>query len=63
MSSDTARNTHNDVRFAPVGMGMLIRWHCFGCGQSRATLGSKGAGVHKRCALCVAARAERKSAQ
>ena len=42
-----------DVNFRPVGMGMMIRWHCFGCGQSRPTLGSKGAGIHKRCLQCL----------
>jgi hypothetical protein len=59
--SDNARNKLSDVRFAPVGMGMMIRWHCFGCGQSRATLGSKGAGIHKRCVQCQAAKAVRKA--
>lgn len=52
--SDNARNKLSDVRFAPVGMGMMIRWHCFGCGQSRPTLGSKGAGIFKRCVQCKA---------
>jgi hypothetical protein len=60
--SDNARNTHNDVRFAPVGMGMSITWQCFGCGKQRMTLGSKGVGVFKRCGVCVAARAERQKA-
>ena len=60
MSSDNARNSHNDVRYRAVGMGMSITWQCFGCGQQRVTLGSRGAGVHKRCGVCVAAKAERK---
>ena len=61
MTSDNARNTHNDVRYRAVGMGMSITWQCFGCGQQRVTLGSRGAGVHKRCAVCVAARDARKA--
>ena len=62
MTSDNTRNSHNDVRFAPVGMGMSISWQCFGCSKPRATLGSKGAGVHKRCSSCVSAKAERRKA-
>ena len=59
MTNDKSRSSA-DVVFRPVGMGMAIIWRCFGCSQSRQTLGSKGAGVHKRCKQCVAARDERK---
>ena len=59
--SDNGRNTHIDVRYRAVGMGMSITWQCFGCGQSRPTLGSKGAGIFKRCVQCQAAKAERKA--
>lgn len=59
MTDDKARHSA-DVSYRPVGMGMAITWQCFGCNQPRNPLGSKGAGVHKRCGVCVAARAERK---
>lgn len=62
MSSDTAHGTTTDVRFVAVGVGLDIRWQCFGCGQKRPTLGSKGAGVFRRCGVCVVARDERKGA-
>ena len=60
MSSHGFSST-KDVTYRAVGMGMMIRWHCFGCGQSRPTLGSKGAGIHKRCVQCQAAKAARKA--
>lgn len=60
MSSDTAHGALTDVRFRAVGVGLDIRWRCFGCSQVRPTLGSKGAGVHKRCSVCIAARDERR---
>ena len=59
MTDDKSRHG-SDVSYRPVGMGMAIIWRCFGCNQSRQTLGSNGAGVHKRCKQCVAARDERK---
>ena len=62
MSRDTAYGVISDVRFRAVGVGLDIRWNCFGCGQMRPTLGSKGAGVHKRCASCVVARDARRAA-
>ena len=32
-----------------------VTWRCMGCNQHRySTLGSKGAGVWKRCSHCVA---------
>ena len=61
MSSETGYGNAADVRFRAVGVGLDIRWNCFGCGQMRPTLGSKGAGVHKRCGVCVAARDGRKA--
>lgn len=61
MSGDTARGTLQDVRFRAVGVGLEIRWPCMGCGKKRAWLGSKGAGIRKRCGVCVAARVTQKA--
>ena len=48
-------NTPQDVRYAPVGMGHHVTWSCLGCGQPRfTTAGSRGKGIKKRCAQCVA---------
>ena len=60
MSSDTAYGVVTDVRFVAVGVGLDIRMLCMGCGKTRTTQGSKGKGVRLRCAVCVAAKAERK---
>ena len=38
------------------GGGLAMRWKCMGCNQVRDTLGSRGAGVRKVCAVCVAKR-------
>lgn len=38
------------------GGGLAMRWKCMGCNQVRDTLGSRGAGVRKVCAQCVAKR-------
>lgn len=57
MSSDAPRGNLVDVRFRAVGVGLDIRWLCFGCNKQRSALGSKGAGVRKRCSACVVARA------
>ncbi len=51
---------HTDAPWKPRGLGQGATWRCGGCQQTRySTLGSKGAGVRKRCAQCVAARAGR----
>lgn len=45
-----------DAPWKPRGMGQGVTWRCMGCNQHRySTLGSKGAGVRKRCSHCVAA--------
>ena len=46
-----------DVHFRPVGTGLVTTWRCLGCDLSRPTLGSRGLGIRKRCAQCVAKRA------
>ena len=54
---------HTDAPWKPAGPGQAIGWRCMGCNQSRSTtLGSKGAGIRKRCAACVAAAAAKKAA-
>lgn len=45
-----------DVRFRPAGVGLHPSWLCLGCGQRRSATGSKGVGIFKRCAHCVAKR-------
>ena len=51
-------NQPRDVGFRPAGIGSAHTWRCMGCGVSRSTTaGSKGAGVKKRCAVCVAKKA------
>ena len=63
MSSDNNINRHTDVPWRPAGIGQAMTWRCIGCVISRGTtLGSKGAGVRKRCATCVAAKAKREGA-
>ena len=53
-------NAPSDVAFKPAGIGSAHRWRCMGCNVSRSTTaGSKGAGVKKRCAQCVAAKQAR----
>lgn len=37
-----------------AGAGLSTAWRCFGCHTDRSQLGSKGQGVFKRCASCVA---------
>lgn len=41
----------------PNGSGVPMRWRCLHCAQVRDLTGSRGAGVMKRCAVCVAKRA------
>lgn len=51
---------HNEAPWKPRGMGHGVTWRCGGCHQTRSsTLGSKGAGVMKRCSVCVQAKAGR----
>ena len=53
---------HIDAPWKPRGLGHDVSWRCGGCHQTRSsTLGSKGAGVKKRCAVCVAAAEARKA--
>lgn len=52
--SNRAYNKTTDVPWRPAGAGLAMTWRCIGCGISRgSTLGSKGAGVMKRCKPCV----------
>jgi len=53
MSNDD-RNTPRDVPFRPAGAGLSPVFMCMGCGKRREGLGARGAGVRRRCALCVA---------
>lgn len=48
--------SRTDVPFGPAGTGALMTWRCMGCHTPRSALGSKGAGIFKRCASCVARR-------
>lgn len=59
--SDRIR-TAPDTRFTHAGIGMSTSWLCLGCKQPRPQLGSKGRGIHKRCGVCEARKAERKVA-
>ena len=50
----------NDTPWRSPGIGMSHGWRCMGCNVSRgSTLGSRGAGINKRCKACVAAKAKR----
>ena len=53
--SDRIR-TAPDTPWQPAGVGMASTFMCLGCGGRRMVLGSKGAGVRRRCAHCVAAK-------
>ena len=59
--SDRIR-TAPDVSFRPAGVGMAATFMCLGCGGLRLIRGSKGNGVRRRCAGCVAERAWRVAA-
>ena len=37
------------------GGGLMTSWRCMGCNRTVPHLGSKGKGVRKRCAACLAA--------
>ena len=39
-----------------AGPGVAMRWKCLHCEQVRDYLGSRGVGIKKRCAVCVAKR-------
>ena len=51
---------HDDIRaaadrpFRQVGLGQHSLWRCMGCHQNREAAGSKGVGIRRRCAQCVA---------
>lgn len=51
--SDRIR-TAPDVPFRQVGIGLRPLWRCMGCDQNRPSEGSRGLGVKRRCAVCVA---------
>jgi len=52
-SSIHSRTADVTARQPAPGAGLMISFKCFGCGRDRGTLGSRGAGVWKRCATCV----------
>lgn len=43
-----------DVAYRSTGMGIEPLWRCMGCNKDRPSLGSRGKGVRRRCAQCVA---------
>ena len=43
------------------GVGLYPTFLCMGCNTSRSGTGSKGAGIFKRCAPCLAAKAQDKT--
>ena len=58
--SNDSHNAPRDVAFRPAGIGSAHTWRCMGCNVCRSTMaGSRGAGVKKRCAVCVAAKQAR----
>ena len=58
--SSGINSQRTDAPWKPRGLGQGVTWRCLGCNQHRySTLGSKGAGVRKRCAVCVAAKQAR----
>lgn len=58
--SDRIRTTP-DVRWRFSGVGITPTFRCMGCNLSRSGIGSKGSGVFKRCAACLAAKDEAKA--
>lgn len=60
--SDRIR-TAPDVRWRFSGVGITPTFRCLGCHTSRLGTGSKGSGIFKRCAACLAAKAEAKAKQ
>lgn len=51
-----------DVPFRQVGPGQHSLWKCMGCNQSREAAGSRGVGILRRCAVCLAKAAAKKGA-
>lgn len=43
-----------------IGPGVALRWSCMGCSKPRDPAGSKGVGLRRRCAVCLAAEDARK---
>ena len=50
------------MRVKGQGPGIYPQFNCFGCSKLRVTTGSKGVGIFKRCASCVAAAAAKRAA-
>ena len=48
--------TAPDVPFRQVGIGYNPTWLCMGCGKPSPATGSRGKGVFRRCAVCLAAK-------
>ena len=55
MSSDYVSSKHLDLTASQLvlGVGAVTTWRCLGCGIGRSLLGSRGAGIRKRCAVCL----------
>ena len=55
MPSNVHSNTRDMSMSQPArGIGMNPRWLCGGCNEKRESLGSRGVGIARRCAVCVA---------
>ncbi len=60
--SSGINSQRTDAPWKPRGLGQGVTWRCLGCNQHRySTLGSKGAGIRKRCSHCVAAAKAKKA--
>jgi len=60
MNSDERRPAP-ERGFRSPGSGMQSYWLCMGCNHSRGTAGSKGVGVKRRCAACIAKKATKET--
>jgi hypothetical protein len=59
--SDRLRTTP-DAPWRQPGIGMTSTFKCMGCHQPRHAIGSRGAGVFKRCAQCLEKREAKRAA-
>ena len=55
MTSDDS-TCPRDTKWREPGLGLHTRWECLGCRQRREMRGSRGVGINRRCAVCVAKR-------
>ncbi len=55
MPSNTRTAVRDMTAHQPArGVGMNPLWQCLGCGHKRDSAGSRGKGITRRCAVCVA---------